>query len=183
MKKITILNGITDEKYINFEDALEKINERNQRKFSCECFTLRKININYCCGCWNCWVKTPGECTQKDEMPKILRSIINSDLTVFISPILMGFSSSYLKKATDKLLPLLHPYIGIYENECHHKERYDRYPKLGLMLLDDKTNALSDLSIITDIYKRISVNMRSELAFTCISAGNVEVLENEINRV
>lgn len=190
MKKITILNGITDDKYLEFEKDLEEFCTKNEERFCINYFTLREMNIKYCCGCWSCWSKTPGECSQKDEMPEILRSVIQSDMTVFISPIVMGFVSAQIKKINDKMIPLVHPYIGIYENELHHKKRYRKYPKLGLMLLEDRdketaveTAVNDDATIITDIYKRMAINLKTQLAFSVLSKSNMEVLVDEINRI
>lgn len=190
MKNITILNGIADENDRDFESQLEAFRDKNLGRFKIDCFTLRKMNIKFCCGCWSCWMKTPGECSQKDDMPEILRSIIHSDLTVFATPIVMGFVSSHIKKVNDKMIPLVHPHIGIYENECHHKKRYESYPKLGLMLLDENTSGSfvgnqtnENQSIITDLYKRLAINMKTQLAFSISGKSNVEVLENEINRI
>ncbi len=190
MKNVTILNGIADDHYLDFENQLQEIKSKNKERFKLDCFTLRKMDIKYCCGCWSCWMKTPGECSQKDEMPQILRSIIHSDLTVFTTPVVMGFVSSHIKKVNDKMIPLVHPHIGIFGNECHHLKRYEKYPALGLMLLGESGQEAGkeDLtrenqSIITDIYKRMAINMKTELAFSIFSKGDAEVLENEINRI
>lgn len=181
MKKITLINGIADNQYLAFEEKMEKLCSRNDGNVKYECFTLRNRNISYCCGCWNCWVKTPGECTFKDDMPEILRSIIRSDMTVFISPVVMGFVSAQLKKVNDRMIPLIHPYIGIYENECHHEKRYDKYPELGLILLDEKMHGNEELDVITDIYRRMALNMKTSLVFTGLNNGGLEVLENEVD--
>ena len=184
MKRITVLNGITEDRFKDFEEQLDSFVVNHPQELEIDCFTLRKMDIKYCTGCWSCWLKTPGECPLKDEMPKILRSVINSDLTVFISPLIMGFVSKYTKKACDRMIPLVQPYIGIFENECHHISRYDKYPKLGLMLLEEKNKDIqADISITTDIYKRMALNLKSQLAFSISSKGSLEVLEDEINRI
>lgn len=184
MKRITILNGITDDKSTDFEKQLEMLVVDHSQEVKIDCFTLRQMDIKYCTGCRSCWLKTPGECPLKDEMPKILSSVIHSDLTVFISPVVMGFVSKYIKKASDRFVPLVHPYIEIYKNECHHVSRYDKYPKLGLMLLKEQNSDIRcEAEIITDIYKRTALNFKSDLAFSIVSEGSVEVLEDEINRI
>lgn len=190
MKRITILNGSADDKYLDFERELNEFKKDNQDKFHLDCFTLRKMNMEYCCGCWNCWLKTPGECVYRDEMPKVLKSVINSDLTIFISPVVMGFVSAYTKKACDRMIPLLHPYICISGNECHHFKRYKKYPRIGLLLLGDTNDAANGntsinngTQIITAIFKRIAINLRTKFAFGILSDGNMEVLKNEINHI
>lgn len=183
MTNITILNGIANNNYGDFEDNLDKFIVNNRKGINFNYFTLRNMDIKYCCGCWVCWVKTPGICTFKDDMPQILQSIINSDLTVYISSVNMGFVSSFLKKVNDRMIPLVHPYIEIDHKECHHEKRYLKYPKFGLILVDKDIDSLDGLDIIVDIYKRISLNTKSELCFSLFSNGNVEEFNNEINNI
>ncbi len=187
MKKVTIMNGITDDRYVEFEEQLKQFSENCGNELKVDLFQLRDMDIKYCTGCWNCWVKTPGECVHQDRMPDILRSIINSDLTVFLSPIIMGFVSKYIKKISDRMIPLVHPYIGIFNNECHHLKRYEHYPKLGLVLLKDSDSRIdtqdSDVKIITDIIGRMAINMKSSLQFSVVTNGDMEVLKNDINNI
>lgn len=114
-------------------------------------------------------------------MPKLLESIINSDLTVFVSPIHMGFVSANIKKVNDKMIPLAHPYIEIFNGECHHIKRYDKYPKLGLLLIGNGSQSKESHGLITGIYKRIAINMKTELAFSILSDGAIEEVEYAIN--
>ncbi len=188
MKKVTVLNGITNDKFSEFEQQLKDYGECNRDEVKLDLFNLRDMDIKYCTGCWNCWVKTPGLCMHKDQMPDVLRSIIHSDLTIFLSPVIMGFVSKYIKKVNDRMIPLVHPYIGLVDNECHHFKRYEHYPKLGLVLMRDtdkdaETLQNADVEIIAGIYKRMAVNMRSSLEFSIVCNGNVEVLKNEINSI
>ena len=68
MKKITLINGITDDNYSSFEEKLASLCNKSNEQVKYECITLRQKKINYCCGCWDCWVKTPGECVFKDDI-------------------------------------------------------------------------------------------------------------------
>ena len=40
-------------------------------------------DINPCVGCIFCWIKTPGECAQKDDMKKMLEKSKDSDIIVY----------------------------------------------------------------------------------------------------
>ena len=42
-----------------------------------------------------------------------------------------SFISAKLKTVNDRSIPLVHPYIEIVNDECHHIKRYDEYPKLA----------------------------------------------------
>ena len=76
-------------------------------------FALRDLDIGYCTGCWSCWWATPGECARKDNVVAISEGVVGSDLTLFASPMVMGFVSAVLKKTQDKLVPLVHPYVKL----------------------------------------------------------------------
>jgi hypothetical protein len=82
----------------------------------------------------------------------------------------MGFVSSLLKKAMDKMIPLVHPYIEIVNGENHHQKRYPHYPGLALVLEKDDKSDEEDLEIISDIFRRLAINFKSDLQF-------VEIME------
>jgi multimeric flavodoxin WrbA len=52
-----------------------------------EVITLRDKDINHCLGCFNCWIKTPGVCVHKDDMPNLLEKIVAADVLVFGTPL------------------------------------------------------------------------------------------------
>lgn len=126
---------------------------------------LDVMNLNYCIGCWNCWWKTPGECIHHDDAVPIFRSVIAADLVIFASPLLAGFTSSSLKKITDRLIVLVHPYIILKNGENHHLKRYPKYPKIGVLLQDEADTDAEDIRIVTDIYQRLALNLHSEVKF------------------
>lgn len=164
--KITILNGNPDAENTAFEDYLKALcGAYEARGHSAEVLMLRELDIKHCLGCWSCWVKTPGFCAVKDDSEIVCRSYINADLVVFASPVIMGFTSALMKKAQDKLIPLILPHIEVDHGECHHVARYEKYPAIGLLLqrngCDDE-----DIGIITDIYSRIAWNFKTRLAFS-----------------
>ena len=80
----------------------------------------------------------------------------------------------------DKMIPLVHPYIELVNNECHHVKRYDRYPKLGLIFAKEPETDSEDIRIVTDIYKRLALNMKSELIF---SRSIEEPIDNLIHEI
>jgi multimeric flavodoxin WrbA len=126
---------------------------------------LRERTIRFCAGCFACWVKTPGECAIPDDGPEFRRAVIRSDFTLLASPLRMGFPSALLKKTIDRLLPLLHPYFEPVHAEAHHRRRYDRYPRLGLLLEKEPDTDGRDLSIVSDIFRRAALDLKSALDF------------------
>ncbi len=181
--KITILNGNPDASNEQFDQYLYNLSEALADEHTVTMFTLREMDIKYCTGCWGCWLKTPGECAVTDDSRDTCRACINSDLTLFASPVIMGFTSALLKKATDKYIPLLHPYVAIVQGECHHLARYDKYPLLGLLLEKGRDTDEEDVKIITDIYQRIALNFKTTLALSKLTLDPIEEVADEINRI
>lgn len=67
----------------------------------------------------------------------VAKAVIQSGLTVFLTPVAFGGYSSELKKAVDRLIPLISPFFRRVRGEVHHRPRYRRYPLLlGVGLLD-----------------------------------------------
>lgn len=168
---ITIIN--TTDKILTKKDVLfQDINIVN----------TKSLDIKYCQGCFDCWTKTPGLCIQKDEMPIILQSMMNSDLTVYITDVTVGFVSSELKKIMDKSIPLIHPYFDIKHEELHHLARYDHFPKMGLVLLGNESISDAVYEIINKWYTRVSHNMGTTVSFVIKDDVMLGGLQDEINR-
>ena len=145
---------------------------------------FREMDIRYCIGCFGCWIKTPGECSNAaDGTREVRREYINSDFVLFASPIIMGFTSALLKKAHDKLIPLIHPYLEFVQGEIHHLARYDKYPLMALLLERSKDTDEEDIEIISDIYRRDAINLKTSFCFTRLTDNPAEEVANEINRI
>ena len=182
--KITILNGNPDADDDGFDAYLESLSNilASYNRLT-TVLTLREMNLRYCIGCLGCWLKTPGECVAADDSHNVRREFINSDFVLFASPIIMGFTSALLKKAHDKLIPLVLPYIKIYWNECHHVPRYEKYPLIGLLLGKCGDTDEEDIRIISDIYRRDALNFHTSFRFTKLTSDPVEELASEIDRI
>jgi multimeric flavodoxin WrbA len=48
---------------------------------------LSQKNIKGCQGCFACWVKTPGKCVLKDDMPELLDKVNAADVLIFGTPL------------------------------------------------------------------------------------------------
>jgi hypothetical protein len=180
---ILILNGNPNESKSSFENYLKDLSSALDSIHQTEILTLRDMEIQYCTGCWGCWVKTPGSCVVKDDSWNVCKKVIQSDFVLFASPIRMGFPTALLKSAMDKLIPLVHPYIAIVDNECHHVARYDSYPLAGLLLQPEDSTDNEDIDIISNIFKRSLFNLKSSLCFTKLSTDPIQEVANEINSI
>ena len=177
--KITILNGNPEpssfDNYLTqLTSALESIGHSITK------IDLRNIPLRYCVGCWGCWVKTPGQCVAKDASIEMDRAVIQSDFTLWVAPLKMGFPAELLKMANDKHLPLIHPYMEVDQNEAHHLRRYPRSPRLGLLVEKEATTDTSDLQIVTNIYCRTALNFKTRLEFSLTTETPVAELAAHI---
>ncbi|MGD9977780.1 MAG: NAD(P)H-dependent oxidoreductase [Bacteroidales bacterium] len=160
--RITILNGDMESGKGRFSEYIERLADKMGESHTVKVFPLSQMNLHYCTGCFGCWWKTPGLCAIADDAGKIFSSYINADFVIFASPLVAGFTSSSLKKITDRLIVLLHPYIELRNGECHHGKRYSKYPDIGLLLERETHTDEADLSIVGDIYSRFAVNFHCQ---------------------
>ncbi len=166
--KITILNGNPDANNDVFDGYLKKLSDALvSDNHLVTILDLREMDIRYCFGCW---LKTPGECIVADGSRDVCCEFVSPDLVLFASPIIMGFTSALLKKAHDKLIPLLLPYIGIYRKECHHVPRYEKYPRIGLLLEKGEDTNEEDVEIIADIYRRDASNFHTSFCLVRLTS-------------
>lgn len=167
--KVQITNGNPDPYNREFENALDRLeNALAGQGHTVTRLNLREMDLRGCNGCFGCWVKTPGECVQRDDGPRLRQTIIQSDFHLLASPLRMGFPSALLKTALDKSIPLIHPYFVVDHGEAHHRPRYAHYPRLGLLLQPEAGTDNRDLLIVADIFSRAALNMKSKLEFAAL---------------
>ncbi len=183
--RVTVLNGNPDANNVIFDDYLKNLSDLlESNNHTVTVSRLRELDVRYCVGCFGCWVKTPGECSNAaDDTRDIRREYINSDFVLFASPIIMGFTSALLKKTHDRLLPLLLPYFEVDQWEIRHVARYDKYPQIGILLEKGRDTDQEDIEIISDIYKRDAINFKTSFCFTKFTSDPVEEVADEINRI
>ena len=176
---ITILNGNTD--HPAFDDYIVRLKVSLETKnHQVTQIDLRELPLKYCIGCFDCWVKTPGLCKVDDASQEMDRAVINSDFTLWAGPLKMDFPSALMKMALDKHLPLIHPYMVVDQNEAHHLKRYDRYPRVGMLVERESETNETDLQIITQIFSRTALNFKSKLDFLETTELPVEDLVEKI---
>ena len=182
-KRITILNGNPNGDNATFDGYLERLSgvliSEGQ---DVNLLVLRDMDLKYCIGCFDCWVKTPGLCVTDDEGRAVCRAYINSDFVLWASPVIMGFYSALLKKVTDKFTGLVMPYAVFVDGLSRHMARYDSYPLTGLLLEKNADTDDEDIKIISDIHERTSINFKSRSAFTKLTLDPAEDVAREIIR-
>lgn len=144
---------------------------------------LAALDLKGCSGCFNCWLKTPGECAKGDDSATICRVVIGADLLMLASPMTMGFTTALLKRAADQMIPLVLPYFEVEGGEIHHRARYAHYPKFGLLLGADADNDAEDIEITNRMWSRMARNLKSRMAFTTVANRSAEEVANELTLV
>ena len=98
--------------------------------FEMDTVPLAKSPVNGCQGCFACWVKTPGECAFDDGGKAVASKWVGSDLAVFVSPAVFGTYGPALKRAMERLLPVMMPYFKRINGRVGHPHRYAKRPGL-----------------------------------------------------
>jgi multimeric flavodoxin WrbA len=176
---ITILNGNPDPSA--FDTYLKNLKlELELNRHQVTQLDLRDLQLKYCIGCFDCWTKTPGICESDQASREMGRAVINSDFTLWAAPLKMGFPSALLKMGIDKHLPLIHPYMVVDQGEAHHLNRYEKYPRVGMLVAREEDTTAQDLQIIRDLFSRTALNFKSKLEFMETPEQSVEDLTQKI---
>ena len=180
--KVVILDGSPQGGCRPIDDYLHHLSEvleADRRQVSQ--FTLRDMDVRTCIGCLDCLVRTPGECSRPDAFPQVCRAAVNSDFVLLASPLRMGFPTALLKMAIERLVEGSVRSSGQMANrEVHHAPRYSRYPRLGLLLAREEDTDAADIRIVSDIFSRIALAVKTTLEFSMVADQPVEQVAQAI---
>lgn len=138
------------------QDILES--ELSSAGWEYESLLLHQFKVGTCIGCFKCWDTTPGICFQDDQGREITKKAINSDLLVFLTPLMWGGYSSELKKVIERMLGLLHPSFVKIKDSYRHEKRYDNYPSvLGIAVAEGERDSECE-QIFKNLIERHSLN-------------------------
>lgn len=125
-----------------------------KKGFDTEMIELRADNLTFCMGCFGCWIKKPGECVINDRMAQINRSVMNSDLVIYLSPIIFGQFSPNIKNVIDRgLVNMLPFFVTRPDGSTMHPPRYDSYPRQIIIGYGDEISE-EDQQLFVDITKK-----------------------------
>lgn len=86
---------------------------------------LHKLKINHCIGCFGCWMKHPGVCVHKDDMPALLKKMAQAETVVFAPPLYTYSVPGLFKDFLDRCLPLIEPWlVPTPDGRTTHPSRY-----------------------------------------------------------
>ncbi len=158
--KIVLLHGAESHSAVAAKLEEELVQFYHSQNRSTKIFHLAELEIPSCKGEFNCWLRTPGECTHSGPHQEIAREMIQSDLVIALTPVTFGGYSSHFKKAWDHIVPLGHPYLTRYQGETHHKLRYSRYPSFLAIGLMEKPDVEAE-KIFHALVRRNVLNLHS----------------------
>jgi multimeric flavodoxin WrbA len=69
-----------------------------------ELFYTKKLRIRPCQGDFDCVMKTPGECFQKDDMKMLYPKLVDADIWVFASPLYVSSVNGPMKNLWDRII-------------------------------------------------------------------------------
>jgi len=169
--KALILNGEMDEGI-----ALSRISQTlrealKEKNYIVEEKMLKEIDIKPCMGCYTCWIKTPGKCIIDDFGQELVSEIINSQLIVYLTPVVYGGYSPELKKVLDRIIPLMLPFFEKIKGEVHHPKRYENYPKVLALGVTDKDNQ-EETVIFKELIGRNALNWYNTFDGSVINIRN-----------
>ncbi len=114
--------------------VFERLNSQLKEYLAAKGYDIEETAVGrdrlaFCKGCFGCWVKKPGECVVSDDIGRINRTYINSDLTVYLCPVVFGQFSANIKNVLDRWLPNILPFFIVRKDgSTMHPARYSSYP-------------------------------------------------------
>jgi multimeric flavodoxin WrbA len=157
MKALVLDGSLTKDSDIErlYASILEELESKG---FEIETILLQDIKVAPCQGCFDCWVKTPGECRTDDEGREIAKKMVQSQLIIHFTPITFGGYSSELKKVIDRFIPTILPFFTKREGETHHKHRYENRASIIAVGFLNKSDEEQE-STFKELVNRNSLNM------------------------
>ncbi len=183
-KNALILDGRIDKDDDVAEQALLLVTDGlTAREWAMTTIQLHELAIAPCLGCFGCWTKTPGECVIDDAGRDVAKSIVQSDLVVYLTPILFGGYSFELKKAIDRSIPIISPMFRKVRGEVHHKKRYAHYPRVLALGWMERRNT-DEQDAFQSVVQRNAINMYAPKAVAeiLVSGGDLETMKQRVER-
>jgi multimeric flavodoxin WrbA len=129
-----------------------------------ELFYTKKMKINPCLGEYNCWFKTPGVCSQKDDMQELVPKLMAADILVLATPLYVDGMTGPMKNLLDRAIPIGDPVIEIRDGHCRHIGR--KIVKEGKLVLVSNCGfwELDNFDPLVAHVKAVSSNLGREFA-------------------
>ena len=129
-----------------------------------ELFYTKKLKINPCQGEFDCWLKTPGECFQQDDMQMLLPKLAEADIWVLATPVYVDGITGPMKNLLDRIIPLAQPFYNLGDDHCRHPMREET--NVGTLVLVSNCGfwEMDNFNPLLVHMKAVSKNVGSEFA-------------------
>jgi len=88
-----------------------------------ELYYTKKLKIKPCQGEFNCWLKTPGKCFQKDDMEWLRPKLAEADVLVLATPLYVDGMTGPMKNMIDRRIPVALPFFELQDGHIRHPRR------------------------------------------------------------
>jgi multimeric flavodoxin WrbA len=123
---------------------------------------LVRNKIGHCLGCFNCWLKTPEQCVQSDDMGGLIEKYLSSDVAVLATPLYNDNVSGIMKNFIDRLLPTGDPHFEKDTNgEVRHVKGRKSDPKF-VMMANSGFPEQSHFQVLRLLTQRMARNYQTE---------------------
>ena len=187
--KILLLNGYDRSRSPSFLDTIKRTisdyySEPGQRMVYSDLFNKEVLT---CLECQDCFVKTPGDCSIKDDHLHIMEDYMSSDVVIWIVPVTFGSFGANVTRVMERFSPLLIPSIERMNGWYRYKKRYLKYPKamvIGILPQDDKEDETIFFELIHKNMENFSSENLAILLYEYLSDGEImERLEKTLEDI
>ncbi|MFH1092321.1 MAG: flavodoxin family protein, partial [Pseudomonadota bacterium] len=122
---------------------------------------LQKEKIEYCLGCFSCWLKHPGRCVHKDDMPGLLERFKGSKYFVIGTPLYVDGMTAQTKTFIDRLICMGDPHFEMVDGHFRHLKTHGGLaPELVLVSVCGFYER-DNFDGLIDHVRRMSLNMQT----------------------
>ncbi|MGL5692638.1 MAG: flavodoxin family protein [Peptostreptococcaceae bacterium] len=167
--KICLFNGMYE------NNDIEEFLIRHIDKHEINHLKIREMNIEHCKACGAC--SKLKKCVQKDDGFKIIEGYKDSDIIIFLTPIIYGAYSKELKKAIDRTMPIGDSKLLVKDGYMTHRVIYNnkKIIVIGVLEKEDHDAEVSFGELVKANYYNMDWKSYSkEIIYT-------ELSDNEIN--
>lgn len=129
-----------------------------------EVFYTKKLDIKPCQGELNCWMKTPGECFQKDDMEWLRPKWFEADIRVLATPLYVDGMSGPMKNFIDRNVPGAQPFFELRDGHIRHPGRGEGHPTRLALVSNCGFWEMDNFDALVVHVKAMCRNMRSDFA-------------------
>lgn len=137
---------------------------------------LATMTIRPCLGCFGCWLKTPGRCVIRDDGDRMIGDLAGAELLALLTPITFGGYGYDLKKAMDRCIPIVMPFMKTRDGETHHPHRYPVRRRLLAVGLLPEPDPQSE-AVFRRLVARHALNLAATAVSVLVVDGTDERLE------